>query len=160
MFELSRAQPTFWWTPHHIQKRNARSSTERKINGADDNILKISWTKKLAEHQDWDTKCNVILRDNASAIYNDRFIGTTIQLTIFSSTIVSLQVSWFSTLLLLRTLMMSTVLNPFKVSISKDCEWDNVLMLSTLSLVWSRKSRGDDSSCIITELRRVLACMS
>ena len=30
-----------------IQKRNARRSTESEINGVDDKISKIVWTKKL-----------------------------------------------------------------------------------------------------------------
>ena len=32
-------------------------------------------------------------------------------------------------------------------------------MLSTLSLVSSRKRGGDDLSCVMTELRKVLACI-
>ena len=34
-----------------IQKRNSSSSTESVINGADDNILKVAWTKKFIDHQ-------------------------------------------------------------------------------------------------------------
>ena len=50
-----------------IQKRNARSSRESEINGVDDKIAKIIWTKKFVDHQGWDIKCNVIMQDNTQA---------------------------------------------------------------------------------------------
>ena len=51
-----------------VQKRNARSSTESEINGVDDKIAKIIWTKKFVDAQDWGFKCNVIMQDNTSTI--------------------------------------------------------------------------------------------
>ena len=51
-----------------VQKRNARSSRESEINGVDDKIAKIIWTKKFVDAQDWGFKCNVIMQDNTSTI--------------------------------------------------------------------------------------------
>ena len=51
-----------------IQKRNARSSRESEINGVDEKISNIKWTKKFVDHQGWDIKCNAIMQDNASTI--------------------------------------------------------------------------------------------
>ena len=51
-----------------IQKRNARSSKESEINGVDDNISKIVWTKKFVDHQGWDVKCNIMFQHNTSTI--------------------------------------------------------------------------------------------
>ena len=51
-----------------IQKRNMRSSAESEMSDKDDKITKIVWTKKLADHQDKDVKCNVILQDDTSAV--------------------------------------------------------------------------------------------
>ena len=51
-----------------VQKRNARSYMESEINGVDDKIAKIIWTKKFVDAQDWGFKCNVIMQDNTSTI--------------------------------------------------------------------------------------------
>ena len=51
-----------------IQKRNVSTYRKSEINGADDTFSKIMWTKKLVDHQGWDTKCNVIVQDNTSTV--------------------------------------------------------------------------------------------
>jgi hypothetical protein len=50
------------------QKVNSRSSTESELNGIDDKIGKIIWTKKFIEHQGFEVKLNVIYQDNTSTI--------------------------------------------------------------------------------------------
>ena len=50
------------------QKVNSRSSTESELNGIDDKIGKIIWTKKFIEHQGFEVKLNIIYQDNTSTI--------------------------------------------------------------------------------------------
>ena len=50
------------------QKRNAHNSTKSEMNGVDDKISKIMWTKKFVDHQGWTIKCDVIMKDNTSTI--------------------------------------------------------------------------------------------
>ena len=48
------------------QKSNSRSSTEAELNGVDDKIGKILWSKKFIEYQGF--KVNVIYQDNTSTM--------------------------------------------------------------------------------------------
>jgi hypothetical protein len=50
------------------QKTNSRSSTEAELNGVDDEISKVLWTKRFIESQGFDVKLNVIYQDNTSAM--------------------------------------------------------------------------------------------
>ena len=50
------------------QKINSRSSTEAELNGVDDKIGKIMWTKKFIEEQGFKINMNVIYQDNTSTI--------------------------------------------------------------------------------------------
>mmetsp|Transcript_26975 Transcript_26975/g.38254 ORF Transcript_26975/g.38254 Transcript_26975/m.38254 type:complete len:174 (+) Transcript_26975:3-524(+) len=50
------------------QKTNARSSTEAELNGVDDKISKILWSKRFIEHQGFKVKLTVIYQDNTSTI--------------------------------------------------------------------------------------------
>ena len=47
---------------------NSRSSTESELNGIDDKIGKIMWTKKFIEHQGFEVKLNIIYQDNTRTI--------------------------------------------------------------------------------------------
>ena len=50
------------------QKVNLRSLTEAELNGVDNNIGKIMWTKKFIEEQGFKINMNVIYQDNTSTI--------------------------------------------------------------------------------------------
>ena len=50
------------------QKRNAHSSTESELNGTDDRISKVIWTKKFLEAQNYKINLYVIFQDNESTI--------------------------------------------------------------------------------------------
>ena len=50
------------------QKSNARSSTEAELNGVDDKISKILWSKKFIEYQGFKVKVNAIYQDNTSTM--------------------------------------------------------------------------------------------
>ena len=45
-----------------------RSSAESEMNGADDKIAKITWTKKFADDQGWVVEHSFIAQDDASTI--------------------------------------------------------------------------------------------
>jgi len=46
------------------QTTNARSSTEAELNGIDDNIGKVLWTKRFLKAQGFEVKLNIIYQDN------------------------------------------------------------------------------------------------
>ena len=50
------------------QKVNSRSSTEAELNGVDDRISKVLWTKRFLEAQGIEIKLNIIYQDNTSTI--------------------------------------------------------------------------------------------
>ena len=50
------------------QKVNSRSSTEAELNGVDDRISKVLWTKRFIESQGHKVQLNVIYQDNTSTI--------------------------------------------------------------------------------------------
>jgi hypothetical protein len=50
------------------QKTNARSSTEAELNGVDDQIGKVLWTKRFLEAQGFEVKLNIIYQDNQSTM--------------------------------------------------------------------------------------------
>ena len=50
------------------QKSNSRSSTEAKLNGVDDKISTILWSKKFIEYQGFKVMVNVISQDNTSTL--------------------------------------------------------------------------------------------
>ena len=50
------------------QKVNSRSSTEAELNGVDDRISKILWTKRFIEAQGHKVQLNVVYQDNTSTI--------------------------------------------------------------------------------------------
>jgi hypothetical protein len=49
------------------QKVNSRSSTESELNGLDDKVSKILWTKRFVECQGFEVK-NIVLQDNTSTM--------------------------------------------------------------------------------------------
>ena len=50
------------------QKTNSRSSTEAELNGVDDHIGKVLWTKRFLEAQGFEVKLNIIYQDNQSTM--------------------------------------------------------------------------------------------
>ena len=50
------------------QKVNSRSSTEAELNGVDNKIGKIMWTKRFIEKQGYKVNMNAIYQDNTSTI--------------------------------------------------------------------------------------------
>jgi hypothetical protein len=50
------------------QKVNSRSSTEAELNGVDNKIGKIMWTKRFIEKQGYKVNMNVVYQDNTSTI--------------------------------------------------------------------------------------------
>jgi len=50
------------------QKTNARSSTEAELNGFDNQIGKVLWTKRFLEAQGFKAKLNIIYQDNQSTM--------------------------------------------------------------------------------------------
>ena len=49
-------------------KYKTRSSTEAEINGVDDKISNILWSKKFIEYQGFKVKVNMIYQDNTSTM--------------------------------------------------------------------------------------------
>ena len=50
------------------QKTNARSSTEAELQGLDDIITKVLWTRRFLEAQGFIVKLNIIFQDNTSTM--------------------------------------------------------------------------------------------
>ena len=50
------------------QKTNSRSSTEAELNGIDDNIGKVLWTKRFLEAEGFEVRLNIIYQDNQSTM--------------------------------------------------------------------------------------------
>ena len=50
------------------QKLNTRSSTEAELVAVDDCMAQVLWTKFFLQAQGYDTKANIVLQDNTSAI--------------------------------------------------------------------------------------------
>ena len=50
------------------QKVNSRSTTESELNGVEDKISKVIWTKKIIEAQFFKVKLNMIYQDNTFTI--------------------------------------------------------------------------------------------
>ena len=50
------------------QKLNTRSSTEAELVAVDDCMSQVLWTKYFLQEQGYETKANVILQDNTSAM--------------------------------------------------------------------------------------------
>ena len=50
------------------QKTNTRSSTKAKLNGIDDEIGKVLWSKWFLEAQGFEVKLNIIYQDNQSTL--------------------------------------------------------------------------------------------
>ena len=50
------------------QKSNASCSIEAELNGIDDKISKVLWSKKFIEYQGFKLKVNVIYQDNTSTM--------------------------------------------------------------------------------------------
>ena len=50
------------------QKLNTRSSTEATLVAVDDCMAQVLWTRFFLQAQGYDTKANIVLKDNTSAI--------------------------------------------------------------------------------------------
>ena len=50
------------------QKNNSCSSTEAELNGFDEQISKVLWTKRFLEHQNFKVNLNIIYQDNTSTM--------------------------------------------------------------------------------------------
>jgi len=50
------------------QKTNSRSSTEAELNGVDDQIGKVLWTKRFLEAQGFEVRLNIIYQNNQSTM--------------------------------------------------------------------------------------------
>jgi hypothetical protein len=51
------------------QKFNTWSSTQAKLVGFDDVVLKILWLKLFIEVQDFEVKANIVYQDNTSSMW-------------------------------------------------------------------------------------------